>query len=97
MVRPDPLKQDHRRTASIALTAILASAGVLGVLLQTGVVFAAPETWYALSSAGQACGTGDRESISVTPGSSLATKLLDGTGDTWNRSETTRSIVAGDW
>lgn len=54
------------------------------------------ETWECRDTAGAACGPGDREALSETAGSSLTTKALDGTGDTWNASEE-RSIASGDW
>lgn len=56
------------------------------------------ETWYLRDGAGAACGPGDRESLSEAAGASVATKVLDGTGDTWNRTESpARSIAAGNW
>jgi len=58
---------------------------------------ATAEFWYLRTDAGAACGPGDQESLSETIGAAEATKVLDGTGDTWNRTETGRTILAGNW
>jgi hypothetical protein len=77
---------------------------VLGLSLSATFLFlvsiaqADPETWYLRSGTGSACGPGEQESLNLSTGSSAVTKVLDGTGDTWNRVElTTRSIAPGDW
>ena len=58
---------------------------------------AALETWYLRTDAGSpACMDGDDESLNTTAGSSAATKLLDGTGDSWSQDED-RTIPAGNW
>ena len=56
------------------------------------------ETWYFRDTAGAACGAGDREALNQTAGASVAPKVLDGTGDTWSRTESpARNIAAGNW
>jgi len=79
----------------IIATAVSGLAVVL--LLYPLPVKAATESWYLRSNAGAACGSGDRESLNQTEGTSAATKVLDSTGDTWNRTETARTIGAGTW
>lgn len=56
----------------------------------------ATEKWYFVDTAGEACGAGDREDLELDGATAATTKLLDGTGDTWNVVET-RTIPAGDW
>ncbi len=57
------------------------------------------ETWYLRDTAGAACGAGGRKAQSETAGSSSGVSLdVEGSaGETWNRTEITRSIPAGDW
>ena len=80
----------------VAVPAAFFAFALLLVLLPL-MVQAAPENWLLRSSAGSACGNGDRESLNQTAGSNAATKVLDGSGDTWNRTETARTIGAGNW
>ncbi len=68
---------------------------VATMLLLTAPAWAV-ETWYFRSTAGEACGPGDREDLSETAGSSATLKTMDGTGDTWNVIEA-RTIAAGNW
>lgn len=49
------------------------------------------------SLSGQGCGSGDREALRYSFGATPATKLLDETGDTWNRAESARTIKTGTW
>jgi hypothetical protein len=75
---------------------IAARADALASSTASGTVVLGREVWYLRTTAGSACGPGDRESLSETQGSSNSTKALDGTGDTWNVSEE-RTILAGNW
>ena len=84
------------RKLILAVPAVFFAFALLLVLLPL-IVQAAPENWRLRSSAGSACGNGDRESLNQTAGSNAATKALDGSGDTWNRTESARTIGAGDW
>lgn len=54
------------------------------------------ETWYARTGTGAPFGPGTRRPLNQTAGAAASTQAL-GTGDTWNRVETARSIAAGDW
>ena len=86
-----------RHPGWLALVAAFLLALALAILLIGLALLANPETWYFRTAEGAACGDGDRESLSESAGSSTATKVLDSTGATWNRTETTRSIGAGNW
>ena len=55
------------------------------------------ETWYLRTATGAACGPGDREEINLTDGNAPASKVLDGTGDTWNVELPKGGILAGSW
>ncbi len=70
----------------------------LVLLLVVAKVWAAPEVWYLNSTPGAACGPGDQEALSQSAGSSPKTKVLDGTGDTWGRTQASSSTTeSGDW
>ena len=88
----------NKHPVRLALGTAVVSLGLaasLFVLVQ--IVMANPETWYLRSAAGAACGSGVRESLNQTAGSAATTTVLNGTGDTWNRTETARTIGAGNW
>ena len=81
---------------------LLAAIGLFGVVLSllfaAQILLANPETWYLRIGAGASCGNGDLESLIKTAGTTTATKLLDGVGDTWSRTESTgRSMASGNW
>src|SRR3972149_10994031 len=54
------------------------------------------ETWYARTGTGAACGPGTRRPLSQTAGTSPATEDIT-SEHTWNRTESARSIQAGNW
>lgn len=54
------------------------------------------ETWYWRSGSGAACGPGTRRPLNQTAGSSAATQDIT-SEHTWNRSESARTIAAGNW
>ncbi len=56
----------------------------------------AEETWWLRSSAGEACGDGDREDLIASIGSGNANKTMLDPGDSWNVVEA-RTIAAGNW
>ena len=84
-----------RRLVTAAAVTVLAAA--LFLLFFPLPVQADPEIWYLRSNTGAACGLGDQESLNQSAGAEVKTKVFDGNGDTWNRTETVRTIVAGTW
>ena len=62
---------------------------LIGSLLVVGgctVDIYSAETWYLRDSAGDPnCTTGDNEAQNQTAGSSVVTKVLDVTGDSWDQ------------
>ena len=54
------------------------------------------ETWYFTNASGAACGPGTRQALSQTAGSSAQTQDVT-SEQTWNRTESARSIAAGTW
>ena len=92
------LRFAHSPRRLVIAVAVTVSGVALVLLLFPLLVMADPENWYLRSGAGAACGNGDRESLDQTAGdTSAATKVLDATGDTWNRTESARTIGAGTW
>ncbi len=89
-----PLAPKHLAQGLAAIVLVLA----LVLLLVVARVWAAPEVWYLNSTPGAACGPGDQEALSQSAGSSPKTKVLDGTGDTWGRTQVSSSTIeSGDW
>ena len=92
-----PLRSTRDPLRLVLATAVTGLALALFLLFFPLPVQADPESWYLRSSAGAACGNGDQESFNQTAGTSAATKILDAVGDTWNRTETARTISPGNW
>ncbi len=89
-----PLAPKHLARGLIAIVLVFA----LVFILVVARVWAAPEVWYLNSTPGAACGPGDQEALSQSAGSSPKTKVLDGTGDTWGRTQASSSTIeSGDW
>lgn len=56
------------------------------------------ETWNARIGTGAACGPGTRRPLLTTASSfDPGTQALDATGHTWNRTESARTLEAGNW
>lgn len=69
---------------------------IFSLLLLCALPASAAETWYAASGTGAACGPGTRRPLSQTAGSSASTQDV-ASEHTWNRTETERTIAAGNW
>ncbi len=86
-----------KRIVGLALVLVIALGYMFsGLVFNINKVYAA-EISYLITTTGSSCGLGTDEETLGAQGASNSTKVLTITGHSWNKTETERSILSGDW